>query len=40
MFAETLQKLGLPKNEAKIYETLLDRGPLNVAALNPLAQHS
>ncbi len=33
MFAETLQKLGLPKNEAKIYETLLDRGPLNVSAI-------
>lgn len=38
MFSETLQKLGLPKNEAKIYETLLDRGPLNISAISTHAK--
>jgi sugar-specific transcriptional regulator TrmB len=33
MFTDILQRLGLPKNEAKIYETLLEKGKLNVSSI-------
>lgn len=33
MFTETLQQLGLAKNEARIYQTLLQRGEMAVGEI-------
>ncbi|MFA6098942.1 MAG: helix-turn-helix domain-containing protein [Patescibacteria group bacterium] len=34
MFTEVLQQLGLPKNEAKIYEALVNLGKANISAIS------
>ncbi len=38
MYQETLEKLGLSPNEAKIYETLVEHGEMGVSQVTSLAQ--
>ena len=38
MYTDILQQLGLPKNEAKIYEALVSLGPANVSQISSAAK--
>ncbi|MBU0707847.1 hypothetical protein KKG41_05760 [Patescibacteria group bacterium] len=38
MYQEALQQLGLPRNEAKIYETLINLGPSSVSTISSIGK--